>query len=68
MRDRTYWLATLCPVDRHHVMPLLGLWLDDAFFFITGEATGKGKNLAGDPRRVITLSSTTLPALNRILK
>jgi hypothetical protein len=65
---RTYWLATVRPDGRPHVMPLLGLWLDDAFYFITGEATRKGQNLAGDPRCVITTSSTTLPALDLILE
>jgi len=65
---RTYWLATVCPDGGPHVMPLLGLWLDDAFYFITGETTRKGKNLAGDPRCVITASSTTLPALDLILE
>jgi hypothetical protein len=67
-RGRTYWLATVRGDGRPHVMLLLGLWLDDAFYFITGETTGKGKNLAGDPRCVITSSSTTLPALDLILE
>ena len=49
-------------------MPILGLWLDDAFYFVTGETTRKGKNLAGDPRCVITTSSTALPALDLILE
>jgi nitroimidazol reductase NimA-like FMN-containing flavoprotein (pyridoxamine 5'-phosphate oxidase superfamily) len=65
---RTYWLATVRPDGRPHVMPLLGLWLDGAFYFITGETTRKGKNLAGDPRCVISASSTTLPALDLILE
>ncbi|MCD6031843.1 MAG: hypothetical protein K0S78_4025 [Thermomicrobiales bacterium] len=38
------------PDGRPHVMPLLGLSQDGAFF-ITGESTRKGKNLAGDPHR-----------------
>lgn len=65
---RTYWLATVRPDGRPHVRPLLGLWLDDAFYFITGETTRKGKNLASDPRCVITASSTALPALDVILE
>src|SRR5215210_970315 len=65
---RTYWLATVRPDGRPHVRPLLGLWLDAAFYFITGESTRKGKNLAGDPRCVITAGSTTLPALDLILE
>jgi nitroimidazol reductase NimA-like FMN-containing flavoprotein (pyridoxamine 5'-phosphate oxidase superfamily) len=65
---RTYWLATVRPDGRPHVVPILGLWLDGGFYFITGEATRKGKNLAGDPRTVVTASSTTLPALDLILE
>ena len=65
---RTYWLAPVRPEGRPHVRPLLGPWLDDAFYFITGETTRKGKNLAGDPRCVITASSTALPALDVILE
>jgi hypothetical protein len=65
---RTYWLATVRPDGRPHIMPILGLWLDSAFYFITGETTRKGKNLAGDPRCAITTSSTTLPALDLILE
>jgi nitroimidazol reductase NimA-like FMN-containing flavoprotein (pyridoxamine 5'-phosphate oxidase superfamily) len=67
-RGRTYWLATVHPDGRPHVMPLLGLWLNGAFYFVTGESTRKGKNLAGDARCVITTSSTALPALDIILE
>ncbi len=67
-RDRTYWLATVRPDGRPHVVPILGLWLDDAFYFVTGETTRKGKNLAGDPRCVIAASSTALPSLDVVLE
>jgi len=49
-------------------VPILGLWLDDAFYFVTGETTRKGKNLAGDPRCVIAASSTALPSLDVVLE
>jgi hypothetical protein len=67
-RDRTYWLATLGPDGRPHIRPFLGLWLDDSFFFITGDATRKGKNLAADPRCAIAASSQVLPSLDVILE
>jgi Pyridoxamine 5'-phosphate oxidase len=67
-RGRTYWLATVSRDGRPHVRPLLGLWLDGAFYFITGETTRKGQNLSRDPRCVITASSTALPALDLILE
>ncbi len=65
-RDRTYWLATVRPDGRPHVRPILGLWLDGAFYFITAETSRKGKNLAADPRSVLTASSRALPALDVI--
>ncbi|MBA2278629.1 MAG: pyridoxamine 5'-phosphate oxidase family protein [Chloroflexia bacterium] len=67
-RDRTYWLATVRPDGRPHLVPILGLWLDGAFYFVAGETTRKGKNLAGDPRCVVAASSTALPALDVILE
>jgi hypothetical protein len=67
-RDRTYWLTTLLPDRRPHVRPLLGLWLDDAFYFVTGERTRKGMNLAADPRCAIATSSQELPALDVVLE
>jgi nitroimidazol reductase NimA-like FMN-containing flavoprotein (pyridoxamine 5'-phosphate oxidase superfamily) len=67
-RDRTYWLATVRPDGRPHVVPILGLWQHGAFYFITGETTRKGKNLAGNPRCVIAASSTALPALDVIVE
>jgi hypothetical protein len=67
-QGRTYWLATVRPDGRPHLRPLLGLWLDDAFYFITGETARKGQNLAHDPRCAIGKSSTTLPALDIILE
>ena len=67
-RARTYWLATVRPDGRPHVMPLIGTWIDGAFYFISGDATRKGRNLAGDSRCVIAASSTTLPSLDIIVE
>jgi hypothetical protein len=67
-RDRTYWLATVRPDGRPHVMPILGLWLDGAFNFVTGERTRKGRNLAGNPTCVVTASSHALPALDIVIE
>jgi hypothetical protein len=49
-------------------VPLLGLWLDDAFYFLTAETTRRGKNLAYAPHCVMTTSSTTLPALDLVVE
>ncbi len=51
---RTFWLATIhtglhSDRGRPHVMPVWGVWLDDAFFFSTGRKSRKGQNLAANP-------------------
>jgi hypothetical protein len=61
---RTYWLTTLHRDGHPHAMPVLGLWLDGAFFFLTSEVSRKGRNLANDARCVLTVSITSLPALD----
>ena len=49
-RCRTFWLATIHTVRaRPHVMPVWGVWLDNAFFFSTGRKSRKGQNLASNP-------------------
>src|SRR6202165_3167309 len=52
---RTFWLATIhAGRARPHVMPVWGVWLDDAFFFSTGRKSRKGQNLAANPACTIT--------------
>jgi nitroimidazol reductase NimA-like FMN-containing flavoprotein (pyridoxamine 5'-phosphate oxidase superfamily) len=46
---RTFWLATIHATHaRPHVMPVWGVWIDDAFFFSTGRSSRKGHNLAAN--------------------
>jgi Pyridoxamine 5'-phosphate oxidase len=66
--EQTYWLATVQPDGRPHVMPLIGIWVDDAFYFLSGEETRKGRNLEADPRCVIAGSSRKLPSIDIIIE
>ena len=52
-KARTYWLATTRTGGAPHVMPVWGVWMDDAFFFSTGDQSRKARNLAENPRCVI---------------
>jgi hypothetical protein len=61
---RTYWITTLHEDGRPHAMPILGLWLEGVFYFLTSEESRKGENLARDGRCVLTVSITSLPALD----
>jgi nitroimidazol reductase NimA-like FMN-containing flavoprotein (pyridoxamine 5'-phosphate oxidase superfamily) len=54
-RCRTFWLATIHAGNGNpHVMPVWGVWLDDAFFFSTGRKSRKGQNLSANPACTIT--------------
>ncbi len=51
----TFWLATIHDHDgRPHIMPVWGVWLEDAFFFSTARKSRKGRNLAANPLCTIT--------------
>lgn len=51
----TFWLATVYAGQaRPHVMPLWGVWVDDAFFFSTGRTSRKGQNLAANSSCTVT--------------
>jgi nitroimidazol reductase NimA-like FMN-containing flavoprotein (pyridoxamine 5'-phosphate oxidase superfamily) len=51
---RTFWVATIhASQKRPHVMPVWGVWVDDAFYFSTGRKSRKGQNLAANPRCTI---------------
>jgi nitroimidazol reductase NimA-like FMN-containing flavoprotein (pyridoxamine 5'-phosphate oxidase superfamily) len=43
---RNYWVATTRPDGRPHTMPVWGVWLDDRFYFSSGAASRKARNLA----------------------
>lgn len=44
-----YWLATVRPDGRPHVMPLWAVWLDDRLYFATDPTSRKGRNLTTQP-------------------
>lgn len=61
LRDaEVYWLSTVRPDGRPHVTPLVGVWLRGALYFCTGSDERKAKNLAQNPRCVLTTGSNTL--------
>lgn len=55
-----YWLTTVRPDGRPHVTPLLAVWQDGAMHFSTGPAERKARNLAANPRCILTTGSNTL--------
>ncbi len=47
--SHNYWMTTVRPDGRPHVMPVWGLWLDEKFYFSTGRQSRKARNLAENP-------------------
>lgn len=50
---RTYFVATTRLNGQPHAMPVWGVWLDDAFYFSTGQQSRKARNLAANPHCVV---------------
>ena len=55
-----YWIATTRPDGRPHVMAVGIVWDDSSFYLVTGAGTQKGKNLAHDPRCVVSVAAPGL--------
>jgi hypothetical protein len=53
----TCWLATINHDGSPHVAGIGGLWVDDAFWFETGESTRKGRNLVRDHRCTLSVAT-----------
>ena len=51
---RTYWIATVRSNGQPHVMPVWGIFIDDAFYFSTGNQSRKARNLAENPLSTIS--------------
>jgi nitroimidazol reductase NimA-like FMN-containing flavoprotein (pyridoxamine 5'-phosphate oxidase superfamily) len=52
-----YWIATTRADGRPHVMAVGIVWDDGSFYLVTGAGTQKGKNLAHDPRCVVSVAA-----------
>jgi len=47
-KSRQFWIATVRPDSRPHVMVVWALWLDGVLYFSTGRNSRKAKNLAAN--------------------
>jgi nitroimidazol reductase NimA-like FMN-containing flavoprotein (pyridoxamine 5'-phosphate oxidase superfamily) len=50
-----YWLATVRPDGRPHVVPLDGIWLNDSWYFGGSSEAVKHSNLKANPRAALHL-------------
>ncbi|HZT64608.1 MAG TPA: pyridoxamine 5'-phosphate oxidase family protein [Acidimicrobiales bacterium] len=58
-----YWLATVTPDGRPHVMPVWGVWDEQAAWFSSSGTSRKSRNLAANPRAVITTDNPLEPVV-----
>src|SRR6266487_2038767 len=56
----TYWLATVRPGGRPHLVPVLGVWADGAPHFVANTGSRKAQNLASNAHCVIAVSGDGL--------
>ena len=54
---RNYWIGSTRPDGRPHAMPVWGIWLEERFYFGTGDTSVKARNLAANPQVVVHLES-----------
>jgi general stress protein 26 len=55
-----YWLATVRPDGRPHVVPVLAVWHDGALHFVAGAGSRKARNLGGNAQATIAVDSDDL--------
>lgn len=53
----TSWLVTINPDGSPHVTSVGAIWVNGAFWFQTGDATRKARNIARDPRCSLSFAS-----------
>jgi nitroimidazol reductase NimA-like FMN-containing flavoprotein (pyridoxamine 5'-phosphate oxidase superfamily) len=56
---RIYWITTVRHDLRPHVTPLIGLWIDDKFYFCTGPGEQKAKNIVDNSNCAVVTGSNT---------
>jgi PPOX class probable F420-dependent enzyme len=61
--SRNYWVATVWPDGRPHAMPVWGVWDGEAFWFSSSLRSRKARNLAADPRCVVTTEDANEPVV-----
>jgi PPOX class probable F420-dependent enzyme len=58
-----YWLATVCPDGRPHLMPVWGVWDGRSMWFSSSPASRKARNLSRDPKATVSTDSPKEPVV-----
>lgn len=63
LTSRNYWMVTAWPDGTPHAMPVWGMWHDGTFWFSSSRPSRKSKNLAANPRCVVTTEDAMNPVV-----
>jgi nitroimidazol reductase NimA-like FMN-containing flavoprotein (pyridoxamine 5'-phosphate oxidase superfamily) len=63
VQSHDYWLATVRPDGSPHVMPVWGVWMEGAAWWSSSHQSRKARNMASDPRAVITTDNPRQPVV-----
>lgn len=58
-----YWVATVRPDGRPHVMPVWGVWAAGRLWFSSGRRSRKARDVEADPRCTITTDDARSPVV-----
>ena len=61
--SRNYWLATVWPDGRPHVMPIWAVWHAGRLWFSCSKGSRKTRNLLTNPRCVVTTEDALNPVV-----
>ena len=62
-RSHDYWVATVRPDGRPHVMPVWGVWIDDALWFSSSRGSRKTRNLLANANCTIATDNAYEPVV-----
>lgn len=61
--SRNYWVASVWPDGRAHVMPVWGMWNEGALWFSSSNGSRKARNLMANPRCSIATEDAEDPVV-----
>jgi nitroimidazol reductase NimA-like FMN-containing flavoprotein (pyridoxamine 5'-phosphate oxidase superfamily) len=61
--SRNYWVVTVWPDHHPHAMPVWGMWHNSAFWFSSSKPSRKSRNIAANPRCVVTTEDAQNPVV-----
>jgi Pyridoxamine 5'-phosphate oxidase len=63
IRSHDYWLATATPEGAPHLMPVWGVWHEDALWFSSANGSRKARNISAQPRCSLSTDNPVEPVV-----